>query len=194
MQVAANLTLTADDKKQLAGILQCKVSELEDTLGPYADAAVREYVQMFLGQRVFTRGSDMREFRLFLLIRTAFKDTLPDEQTVCDLFQCTLTQSRSLIRSVMSKYQYDLHGAITTSLKSTVEGAIADPDGYGVEATINNENIVEALDRVLASLDGTLPQVQKKRGTVSTYQLKASSYLRLCEHFKIKTPVIKTNG
>lgn len=66
---------------------------------------------MFIGQRVFTRGRDIQEYRLFLLIRGPFGNTIPDDQMVCDLFQTT-TQSRALVRSVMSKYQYELSQAI----------------------------------------------------------------------------------
>jgi hypothetical protein len=136
---------------------------------------------MFLGQKVFTRGSDTREFRLFLLIREAFNNQIPDEQKVCGLFQCSATQARSLIRAVMSKYQYELHDAIEATLANTVKRVVKDQAGDLV-VIINNENVVDALNRVIASIDGSLPQVAKKKGIVSTYELKSSSYKKLCEH------------
>jgi len=193
MDITTTLRLNPAEKKQLAGILHCQPSELSEKLGSYSNAAALEYIQMFLGQKVFTRGSDIREFRLFLLIRHAFNNTIPDEQTVCGLFQCTSSQSRSLIRSVMSKYQYELYDAITSTLTTTLQNATVDGDGEGVVITIINENVVEALNRELASLDGTLPQVVKKKGTVSTWELRESSYLTLCTHFRISNPVIQTD-
>jgi hypothetical protein len=53
-------------------------------------------------------------------------------------------------------------------------------------AIINSENLVDALNRDLASIDGSLPQVAKKKNTVSTYELQNSSYLKLCEHYGIQ--------
>ncbi|MFA5876015.1 MAG: hypothetical protein WC901_04990 [Candidatus Margulisiibacteriota bacterium] len=190
MKVSASIELTDDEKKQLAGTLHCNEHDLENILQPFAAAALREYTQMILGQRVFTRGSDIREFRLFLLICTAFEDKIPDEQSVCDLFQCTLTQGRALIRAVMSKYQYMLNTAISSTLVETLKRATLETEGDGVIVTINNNNIVVSLDRILASLDGTLPQVQKKKGTVATYCLKISSYLTLCKHLAIDQSLV----
>src|SRR6266498_4042564 len=121
MKVQIEIKLDQSDSKQLAGIIGVKASQLDKAFEAFARAAVEEYVEMFLGKKVFTRGSDIREFRLFLLIRSAFGNKIPDEQKVCDLFQCSTTRARSLIRAVMSKYQYDLSEAIDDTLTATVE-------------------------------------------------------------------------
>ena len=84
----------------------------------------------------------------------------------------------------MSKYQYELYDAIQTTLRNTVQRVANDAAGNLV-VVINSENLVDALNRVLASIDGSLPQVGKKKGTVSTYELKNSSYQRLCEHYGV---------
>lgn len=136
---------------------------------------------MFLGQKVFTRGSDMHEYRLSLLIRKAFNNEIPDEQVVCNLFQTTANQSRSLIRSVMSKYQYDLHSAIEQTLRNELENAEQEDDEGDWILTTNSANVIEALNRRLASIDGSLPQISKQRGSVSSYVIRPSSYQRLAD-------------
>ena len=186
MAITIELPLSDEEKTQLAGILRCQVSELDAVLASYATAALEEYTRMFIGQRVFTRGADIQEHRLFLLIKEPFENQIPDEQRVSNLFQTTATQSRSLIRSVMSKYQYELQDAINSSLTSTVQDA--EPEGDDWTVTVNSENIVESLNRVIGSIDGSLPQIEKKRGTVSNYVLRRSSYMRLCERFGIPVP------
>jgi hypothetical protein len=185
MPITIEPKLKSDERDKLAGILGCSLSNLEKTLGAYCEASLQEYTRMFLGQKVFSRGSDIREYRLFLLIIYAFGNKLPDEQKVCDLFQTTTGQSRALIRSVMSKYQYELSKAIDITLKETIANAKKDLIGGDYEFTVNSENIVNAMDRVLATIDGTLPQVAKKKGTVSTYILKPSSYTKLKERYGI---------
>jgi hypothetical protein len=186
MPITIELGLSADEKDQLAGIMKCDPNDLDSTIAPYAKASLEEYARMFIGQRVFTRGADIREYRLFLLIKEPFGNQIPDEQRVSDLFQTTATQSRSLIRSVMSKFQYELQEAIDASLKRAVEQAESEGDDWTI--TVNSENIVESLNRVIGSIDGTLPQIEKRRGTVSSYMLKQSSYLKLCERFGLPEP------
>lgn len=185
MELRVSITLTDEEKRQLAGILSCTEADLETVLQPYGRAAVQEYLRMFLGQKVFTRGMDLQEYRLFLLIKEAFGNQVPEEQRICDLFQTTATQSRSLLRSVMSKYQYELHDAINASCRQLIANATYDKDLDEWVVTINSDNMVEALNRAIGAMDGALPQVAKKRGSVCSYVLKPSSYERLCQHFGV---------
>ena len=82
MAITVDLPLNAEEKAQLAGILRCDPDALDAVLAPYAAAALEEYARMFIGQRVFTRGSDIHEYRLFLLIKQPLEGRIPDEQQV----------------------------------------------------------------------------------------------------------------
>src|SRR5712691_6911431 len=123
MPISVSLSLTDEEKNQLAAILGCDLAGLDNVLSAYGSAALEEYARMFLGQRVFTRGSDIREYRVFLLIRHAFGNRFPNDQKLCDLFQTRLTEARSLIRAVSAKYQYELHDAREATLKSILTAA-----------------------------------------------------------------------
>jgi len=185
MNIACSINLSENEIAQLAGILRCEIEVLGEEISNCGNAAIEEYVRLFLGQKVFTRGSDFREYRLFLLIQHAFNNELPNEQEVCDRFQCTVTQARSLIRSVMSKYQYELDSAIMRSQIRVLNNSVESADSEEYLITVDNENIIDALNRVLASIDGTLPPISSKRNTVSTYRIKPSSYERLLVKFGI---------
>ncbi len=165
------------DLEMLAEILGTSPDEVEAALAPYLHAAATEYVEMFLGRKVFTRGQDIREYRLFLLMKEVF-ERLPDEQEVSDLFQTTESQSRSLIRSMMSKYQYDLTDVLNTSMKATLEAAAQDEnaeEGDDWYVTVSSENIVEALNRVVAQTDGRLTRIALRKGTASSYVIRPST-------------------
>ncbi len=166
-----------DDSEMLAEILGGSPEDVNETLQPYARAAAAEYVEMFLGRKVFTRGSDIREYRLFLLMREVFK-RLPTEQAVSDLFQTTETQSRSLIRSVMSKYQYELTEILNKSMEEALEAAAQSPNAEENDdwyITVSSEYIVEALNRLVAQCDGTLTRIVLRKGTASSYVIKPST-------------------
>lgn len=187
MDITVRLSLSIEDTAELARILGCVEGQLAETLVPYATASLEELVTMFLGQKVFSRGSDIREYRLYLLIKHAFSARIPDEQDVCKLFQSTSSGSRSLIRAVMSKYQYLLKGAIEDTLKDCLNDVEIAEGNESVTIAIHNLNLVDELNRELGEIDSSLPPVQKKRGSVSTFEIKPSSYKRLCGRFGLES-------
>lgn len=170
------MNLTTAERGQLAATLECAAGTVDTELGRYEAAAIEEYVRMMLGQRVLTRGQDMREYRLYLLIQHAFDGRLPSERKISRLFQTTTTQSRALLRAVMSKYQYELDDAIRRTIRDAVHSMAQSAGGGSRRLTIDSVNVVDALNREIASTDGTLPQISKSQGTVSTYEVAESSY------------------
>jgi hypothetical protein len=183
MKLTIEVGLTEDEETSLRRILRKQKEKWPAAFEPYAAAAVEEHARMFLGQRVFTRGSDMREYRLELLIRTAFGDKIPDEQSVCDLFQCTLSQSRTLLRAVMSKYQYELSTAISKTLSEVLDKAekIEGKDAYVI--SVSNENVIAELNKVLARKPGQ-DEIARQTRKLGMYELRAAAYEFLREHLK----------
>jgi hypothetical protein len=188
--VTATLDLTAENETQLAEIMGCSVAQLSSKLALYASAALTEYVMMFLGQRVFTRGSDMREYRLLLLIQKAMENNIPDEASVSRLFQTTTSESRVLLRAVMSKYQAESHGAAEQSIKRVLAKATFPEEGNAWQITIDNTIIVEHLNRALVETDGTLAKVAKHGQSVSSYDVTPASFDALCKKFSVKPPTL----
>lgn len=183
MKIATNLKIDNEHQDELCRILGCSRSELSGELSKYASAALEEMITMILGQKVFNRGADILEYRLFLLILHVFNENIPDEQDVSKLFQTTSTGSRSMIRAVMSKYQYRLRAALEKSLKNLISGTSKSEEKDEHTISVHNLNLVDELNKDLAEIDANLPPVQKKRGSVSTYTISPSSYKRLCEKY-----------
>lgn len=178
------MELGPDEHSQLLAALGCSsgaVNEQEAVIEKFAAAAKEEYVRMALGQKVHTRGSDIREYRLFLLIKNVFNGRLPSEQQICDIFQSTVTQSRSLLRAVMSKYQYELQVITRDSLMDLLMAAKrpGTQTSGPYRVVVDSECMVETLNRRAATIDGTLPQVAKVPRTVGTYEIAESTYARL---------------
>jgi hypothetical protein len=140
---------------------------------------MREYVNGFLGNWTATRAADLQEFRLLALILEVFGG-IPDEDVVVRHFSITPSQARSLIRSVLSKYPFELREPLRAALAQAVEGCRQQEEDGLYEVVINNSTVVEELNRRLAAIDGRLPQVAKKRRSVSVYQASAASYEALC--------------
>ncbi|MGH7022228.1 MAG: hypothetical protein ACREEB_01410 [Caulobacteraceae bacterium] len=181
----ATMQLSAADQAALAGILGCGEAEIEATLSRFASAALREYVEMFLGKGVFTRGSDLLEFRLRLLTEHAFANTIPDEARVSQLFQTSPQASRTMIRSLVSKYQYQLQDAVFASLRAILQSAKQEEQGADWTFTTNSLNLVELLNQRLAAKDGSQRRVRKQKDSVSTFEIAPASYDILRTEFKL---------
>jgi predicted transcriptional regulator len=174
------MEFTDAEQAQLAATFGCAPAALTAEVARYTAAAQEEYLRMILGQRVFTRGEDIRAYRLLLMIRHVFNDRLPSEQQVSALFQTTVAQSRTLLRSVLAKYQYELQETIVATLKDLLAAARPDPnDNQARRLDIDNTNVVEALNRRISSLDGSLSLVVKVQGTGSEYVITKSSFDRV---------------
>jgi hypothetical protein len=186
MQITANLSLTAAEEAEISTILGCTAADLNTRLNDCLAASINEYLTMFRGQKVFKRGSDMLEYRLLLLIDKAFNGLIPDERTVSSLFQTTLTESRSLIRAVLSKYQYQLKPHVARTVSASLTEATRPDNAQDFTVVINNQNVIDELNKALADIDGSLSPVVKKKGSVSTYEITPSSYNRLCDKFGVK--------
>lgn len=170
---------------QLPSKLGITESELEKNLKLYFQAAAKEYIGMFLGQHSLQYTINFREQRLYWLMREVFTNTIPDELLVARLFQISVTQSRTLIRMVISRYQYEFQDKINDILKRTVEDCTPTGTGGYYEVTIRSSYIVESLNNIIITEDGTLERIMRKPRTASVYRLYPDSYFKLCEKFKL---------
>jgi hypothetical protein len=189
--MAISFEFPAGDVQQLASAWGCSVDEAEMRLAGHARAALGEYVEMYLGRRAFSRGSDMLEHRLALLTLHAFDKAIPTEAQVSQLFQTTLPASRSLIRATMSKYRFDLKIAAETSAKAILEKATfekaaseKDRDAFVIEA--KTANMVDLLNQRLVAEDASLTPVSRLKDSLARYAIVPSSYAQLCKAFGAK--------
>lgn len=174
------------DEAELANIIGCEVQELNEKINAFGKASILEYLAMIQGVKVFKRGSDILEYRLFLLVDHVFEGKIPDEQVISKLFQTTATESRGYLRSIISKYQYQLKSAIDRTIKDILSNAEAQAIVGPYNITLNSINVIEELNKKLSTIDGTLTSVTKKRGSVSTYEVTKSSYEALCASLQIQ--------
>jgi len=164
------------ERAQLADALGTTMEDLDARLSDFVAAAEEEYVRMILGQQVYSRGQDIKIYRLSLLIKHAFGGHLPTEGQISTLFQTTASESRSLLRAVRAKYQYELRQAINASLTAALKNA-SRPEGAAKWSMVcESENIIDALNDAIIRHDGSLPKIRKEMGTAGAYEIANSTY------------------
>ena len=160
MRFEIELQLSNAEAAEIATILGCGVEHVPTQLASHFSASAQEYLAMYRGQKVFRRGTDILEHRLFLLIESAFDGKIPDEHQVTSLFPTSAGRSRPLIRSGSCKVSVPNRsiGIKRTMAAECQNYAYAQRQGRGAHhtVTINSVNIVEEMNRLLADHDGGL--------------------------------------
>jgi len=184
MRVTFDIDISDPDQKALIATLGGTEKLLSANLARHAKAALQEYIECYVGRRAFSRGSDILEHRLALLIRYAFENEIPNDARVSRLFQTTLAASRTLIRNALSKYRYQLDSAADASAKSLLEKVTW--AGTGSKTYYANgvaPNLMEVLNQRLLAEDPTLKPITRLPDSVGTYAINQYSYDKLCEVF-----------
>lgn len=186
MKITFDIDLSPEEIALLASALDCDPADVEGKLPGHARAALGEYVEAYLGRRASGRGQDILEHRLALLIEHSFDKTIPSEVQVSRLFQTTLTSSRSLIRSTLSKYRYQLKTAADASAKSGLERAKWSNSSNLFEVVGVTASLADHLNLRLSSINGGMKKVALIKDTTSNYGIAADAYRELCKAFGAK--------
>lgn len=186
MRVHLNLEsiIGEDEKRLLMNVLNCSnSSELEIAITKIAMAAISEYLEMILGKQLPTRANEIRERKLFHLMKHYFTGRIPSESEISSLFQLTESSSRTLLRNVKTKFKYDLEEELLYSIRSILRSARKDDSGYRV--VIQSENLLEELKQMVSIKAPYLDQILKVKNSVGVYMIPEDTFEILCYSYNV---------
>lgn len=170
MNIETSVRVSADEVEQLKLVLG---EDVENRLRDLGRAALREYVDVFLGLSAF-KAAEEREQRLLLMILEAWNGRVPGDAEVGRLFNMTPTAARALIRTVVSRHRLRLAGALTAAASEAVRSA--GPEADGGRRMLAEPVIVEHLNAMLAGIDGRLKRIRLEPKTGGQYVVPIDSY------------------
>lgn len=184
------ITLNLDDlifegeKNLLKNVLRCQNGEeLEQALLGVGRAAMTEYLEMFLGKQLPTRADEMRERRLFHLLKHYFTGRIPNETEIATMFQLTESGSRSLLRNARTKFKFDLEEELQNTVCATLLTARQKEGDYRV--VIQSENILEELRQTVSIKAPELDQISKVKNSAGVYSIPEDTFAILCANYGI---------
>jgi type III secretion system FlhB-like substrate exporter len=187
MKITFDVDLTDVEQERLGKVLDCKKTELPKVLQAHGKAAVTEYIHMFLGRANIRIASDSKEVRLLMMIQYVFDGSIPDEYKISRIFHLTLSQARTLIKTVLAKYQFELVDGINDSYVKLIKSGIQREAGGSYEVSVRNSAVIDGLNQILITLDGGLPRISKKPGTSGIFVVDIASHGKLCEYLGIES-------
>jgi hypothetical protein len=181
MQLATALTVDDADCIHLAQTLGCDVDQLSQKLVGHAQAALNEYVAMYLGRGTPTQAREIFENRLALLMTQALNDGVPSDDDVARLFNVSRSQARTLLRNTISRRRFLLADVFKASAKAALKAA--KPIEAGFALTLRSAYLAEGLNLELDRLNKGSPPLTPIRDQVSRYLAAPSSYELLCQAY-----------
>jgi hypothetical protein len=158
-------------------------SDLINKLEGIGKAALYEYLEMILGKQVPTRANEIKERRLFHLLKHHFDGSIPSESEVASLFQLTERRSRTLLRNVRTKFKFALKKEIEDTIKEVLKKVEYKNDEYRV--VITNDNILEELKQTVSSEAPHLYQIKKVRNSAGVQKIPEDTLEVLCKYYGV---------
>lgn len=156
---------------------------LQEALTAISLAASEEYLEMMLGKQIPSRAQDVREHRLYLLLKRYFGNSIPSEAQIASFFQLTEAQSRSLLRNTRTKYRFDLDTALTATIQALLNTATQTEADGPYRIVITSENLLEELRHVVAVEAPQLDQISKVRGSAGVYEVPPDTWDVIRHHY-----------
>src|SRR5688572_26373842 len=103
--ITTDIDLSPHEERLLCEILDCNAQTLDAEIARFGVAAIREYLDMFMGTAPITTATDLRERRLVGLMLTAFQTAPPGADRIARLFNMTPSAAKALLKSVNGKYR-----------------------------------------------------------------------------------------
>ncbi|MNW42250.1 hypothetical protein D3C74_194160 [compost metagenome] len=175
---------TQDEEAKLKGLFGTDTDEdFKEAINAITAAAITEYKEMLLGKGLPTRADEIKQHRLFHLVKHFFQGKMPTETEVSLMFQLTESESRALIRNVRTKFRYQLEDEVNATLIDIIESAEQRADAHIV--VIQSDNVLEELNRIISLKAPHLDPITKVRGSARQYQISEDTYALLCRYYQI---------
>jgi len=156
--------------EELQGLKEIEPS-LEGKEYGIARAAIQEYLDMISGEIVFSRASDIKEYRLLLLIENVFEE-MPSESVVANLFHLKRSEAKTLIKNVDAKYRRKLTKIKKKTLCSIIDGIDTQEKTSYFEFYCDSPCKIDNLNDLVSSEDEIIQRVPFK---MNRYRINADT-------------------
>lgn len=150
-------------------------------------AALVEYKEMLLSKGLPTRADEIKQYRLFYLIKYYFKGVIPTEGQVSFMFQITESESKALIKNVTTRFRYQLEDEIAATLEMVFDNCeVSANDENEYETVIYSDNVLDELSRILTNISPVLQPIKKVRNANRKYCMPKDTYIAFMTHFGLE--------
>jgi hypothetical protein len=157
--------------------------KLEPHMQKMAKAAFAEYAEMLLGMQIASRADEIRERRVYYLIKHYYEDRIPLESELVSLFQLPESTCRRILRNIRAKFRNELEQEITNSVVNVLSKPEKNGDDF--RFIIRSDNVLEEIKQVVSTVAAGLDQVHKLKNSANVYVIPVDTYKALCTQYSL---------
>ncbi len=178
MKIEINIDLGDEQKKRLKSIFSFVENYVEkDILESILKSAKEEYLSQFLDDGNKSSVGEIRQQRLFLLVKHVFNGTIPSEVEVASIFKIPLSSAKTLIKNMKSRYQFEIEvyfkETIKDILKQINEDEI-DGDEY-YKFNIRSSYMLSEMNQIIELKDQNCEKIKRFNSISSFYKISKKS-------------------
>lgn len=110
-------------------------------------SAFEEWDSIFSAQMPINSISQIRQVRLFFLIKNVFKNKIPSEFQIARIFHITPAAAKTLISNCLASYKNELDNAFSDSVKTLLKDAKEVKNGFMLK--IDSSFVVTQMNNLL---------------------------------------------
>ena len=175
LELKFSVDITDAEQGLLCNVLGCKAGAIAAQLSEFGPAALREYIDMFVGAAPISSAGDMKERRLVALMLTKFSAQSPDAVQVARLFNITQNAARALLRAVAGKHRLKISAQIDQAIREVLGKAKQASADQPYTVVIRDRLIVELLNADLASSTEPKTPVARSKNTANSFAIDEGS-------------------
>ncbi|WP_296031785.1 hypothetical protein [uncultured Treponema sp.] len=148
------------------------ISEFEKKV---AAAALEEWAILTDTKFAVSAISQVRQIKLFCIIKNILGGIIPSEYDVALIFHCTERQAKTIMESTLSTYSEELRKSLYESIKNYFEGSrlekISNDDEDDLFVDIGSAYFVKKINEELRLNKPELPLIKKLNDSTSFYKV-----------------------
>ncbi len=172
------ITLNDEQKKRLKSIFNFVEDYNENEVLKYImEAAKEEYIAQFLDDGNKNSVGEIRQFRLFLLVKHVFKGKIPSEIEVASIFKIPQTSAKTLIKNMKFRYQFEMEKYFKDTVKDILD-IINDDDLEDEEyykLNIRSTYMYSETNQIIELKDQNCEKIKRYDSVSSYYKISKKS-------------------
>jgi hypothetical protein len=178
--ITTQIELSSQEEALLCDVFDCDAQHLDAQIARFGVAAIREYLEMFMGTAPITTATDLRERRLVGLMLTAFQAASPGAEQIARLFNITPSAARSLLKSVNGKYRIKLKTQTDAALKAILDACQRQGNAGPYSVVITNPVLLGLMNDLLEVAADPKTPIRRTGDSLTRYTVDEGtfSYLR----------------
>jgi hypothetical protein len=173
-----DIKLSPEEKKRLRSIFSFVEDYQEDEiLKSILEASKEEYIRQFLNDGNQSTLGELRQYKLFLLVKYVFKGKIPSEVEIASIFKIPNSSAKALIKNMKSRYQFEMEqyfkGTIKDILSQINNDDIID-DAY-FQLNIRSNYMVSEMNQIIELKDQNCEKIKRLNIISSFYKISKES-------------------